>query len=176
MTQPALVFDGLTCPTRHYVGPILLNRDGRVDTDRQMIRCERPGCTNILLIKDAKSFITCMATTGGDLGSFIIQCGEEQHFCCCVECAVLAHVACMLHHVMPAMLALEDAKASGELQGAILGRVMLTPSDPVAERTMRQLKKAGVAKVPARRRKSVASRDPVPMLPRAPGAPSGSLS
>lgn len=136
------------CPTRTYVGPIAHTPDGRIDMARTRVRCEAPGCENVVLMSQSVSFISCVATTGlTGLGSFIIQCGELQHHCCSPSCAAVAHARCMGRHVYPAVAALFAAHESGTLTlDGPLGTVRLTPADerdPLTTRTLAALRTRG---------------------------------
>jgi len=141
-----------TCDLTEYAGPVYLTRDKRVDADRTHIRCAAhriSGCENVVLIGLSVSYIACMATTGGTgLGSFILQCGEEQHFCCSPECALAAHAYCLLHHIRPAINAVFASRQSGKIAAADVAGVILSPAsadDTDAARTIRQLRTRGQA-------------------------------
>lgn len=137
------------CATREYVGAIAHTLDGRIDTARTHIRCEAPGCANVILMAQSVSFISCVATTGlTGLGSFIIQCGELQHHCCSPACAAVAHSRCMGRHVYPAVAALFAAHESGTLalDDGPLSHVRITPAeadDPLTARTLAALRDQG---------------------------------
>ena len=146
------VLVGETCGLTEYVGRVVLHRSGRVDPDRTRVRCGAHvvnGCDNTFLIAESVSYVACLATTGGTgLGAFVIQCGEEQHFCCSPECALVAHAYCLMYHIRPAIAAVFASRESGRIAAADVAAVTLTPAsadDTDARRTIRQLRTHGVA-------------------------------
>lgn len=156
------------CPTRAYVGPIAFSADGRIDMARTRVKCEAPGCENVILMSQSISFISCVATTGlTGLGSFIVQCGELQHHCCSPACAAVAHSRCMGRHVYPAVAALFAAHESGTLTlDGPLGTVRITPAeadDPLTARTLAALRTRGTVTrlQPARHPKRITTKKAV---------------
>lgn len=161
------VLVGQTCGLTEYVGQIVLHQDRRVDPDRTYVRCAAHrlnGCERVVLMAKSVSYAACLATTGeSGLGAFIIQCGEEQHFCCSAECALVAHVYCMANHVYPVVAAVLRARESGVLRAADVATARLVPAtadDADAARTIKQLATRGEARARAKRgtgRKRLAS-------------------
>jgi hypothetical protein len=73
---------------------------GRLKPDPSQQPCKCEICGAATTVGDSYSFAVMFATTGPQHVQYV-QCPAEQHFCCCIEHAHQAAIACMDEHLIP---------------------------------------------------------------------------
>lgn len=76
------------------------------DPSQVLITCEAPGCSKQIALANACSMAVVYRMPG--FGHAPYQCGDEQHFGCCHEHAILALLSCLFSHIEAGDHAIHD--------------------------------------------------------------------